>query len=55
MEVELSQLKSKMESEKRIFINEQAQVANLRKELCLALSIMEDEQREKFKSKIPRV
>jgi hypothetical protein len=40
-----------MESEKRF---NQSQVANLKKELSLAWSLMDDDQREKFKSKIPR-
>ena len=50
----MSQLKAKMELEKQHLIKESAQVVYLKKELAHALSIMDNEQREKFISRIPQ-
>jgi hypothetical protein len=54
MEVELSQIKAKMEIEKQNFIKESALVAHLQKELSLAVSLMDNEQMGKFTSRIPQ-
>lgn len=53
IEVEMSHLKAKMEIEKQNFIKESAQVIYLKKELSRAVSLMDNDQREKFKSRIP--
>lgn len=52
--MELSQCKAKMELEKRSLIQEQSEVARLRNELSIALSLLDNGQREQIKSKIPR-
>ena len=54
-EVELSQLRAKMEIEKQNFIRESAQTVHLQREIAFAISLMDDEQKGKFKSRIPQV
>jgi hypothetical protein len=44
-----------MEIEKQNFIRESAQTVHLQKELGVAISLMDDEQKGKFKSRIPQV
>ena len=51
----MSQLRAKMEIEKQNFIRESAQTVHLQREIAFAISLMDDEQKGKFKSRIPQV